>query len=129
IYNGSQNWIRGFIFGSDESLSANSWGGPQVCHFKSDTTQLSSNNKITNNWFGLSSTGDSIESNLTTPGISLEQGASFNLIEQNTICAYGLPLILSGPGEINSVKGNLIDWGLLFLRGGMVHFLRSKIIR
>ncbi|MBI4749088.1 MAG: right-handed parallel beta-helix repeat-containing protein [Acidobacteria bacterium] len=108
IYNGSQNWIRGFNFGSDESFSANSWGGPQICHFNSDTNQFSLGNKITDNWLGLSASGDLIESNLTTPGISLGQGASFNLIEQNVICAYGLPLLLSGPGEINSVKGNLI---------------------
>lgn len=108
IYSGSQNWIRGFNFGSDQQLSIRSWGGPEICHFKSDGSAYASGNKITDNWFGLGSTGEEIESNLMIPGVFFNQGASNNLVERNVICAYGLTVWLDGPNAFRSIQNNLI---------------------
>ena len=108
IYSGSQNWVRGLNFGSDEPLSSRSWGGPEICHFNSDGSAYSSGNKITDNWLGLSPNGETVESNLMTPGILFAQGASNNLIERNVICAYGLTIWLDGPDSFRSIQNNLI---------------------
>ena len=108
IYNGSQNWIRGFNFGSDEPIASRSWGGPEICNFSSDGKSFSNSNKITNNWLGVSPNGQSVESNLMTPGFMLNQGSSFNLVENNLIDNYGLQIWIVGTDQTNTVKGNII---------------------
>ncbi|MBX7223134.1 MAG: hypothetical protein K1Y36_24520 [Blastocatellia bacterium] len=101
IFEGNQNWIRGLAF--DSGLSGMFANG--AITITTNVSTIATGNKITDNFIGLSSDGETLISG-SMVGIDIFRGVQNTLIENNTISCAAVSLILQGNSSFPQTSAN-----------------------
>lgn len=113
IYEGSQNWIRGLSFLTKPSPplggSAIQSGGIGIsCMASRQEDVRASGNRVSDNFIGMSSDGQSFSGNNMLLGVNLNERTCNTLVENNVIGTPGPAILLDGSGEPGNNVDNLI---------------------
>ena len=105
IYEGDQNWIRGFNF---PTISQISHGAIGISALSKQPGIVASGNQVTDNFIGVSADGETFPAGNNAAGVYLDAGAENSVVERNIISLIHLPIWINGSFDRNIAISNIV---------------------